>query len=676
MPRAEATAAMAAAVALGVGAALYLWARGASREPLPPVAPRAAQAPAPAPAKANPNAVKVIYGSNTGTAELFAKTLRSEASSRGFDVRCVDGATVPALLQEPDANDPEALEIPRTLGPEKNIILVLATYGEGDPTDSCVDLVEALRRTAKAVQGTPVKPLAGFNVAVFGLGDSSYKYFCKVGSDVAALLEQLGATLMLDRGEGDARFDLEESFDQWREELWGPLSAATGVNGVASGRAVEPDLTFNYVDAPENADIVRPFPPPASAMEPSLKTPFVAKIVMKEEIVNAPPARSNSEARSRTLHVELDINGARITYQAGDHLGLLPAHSDALVQAYLDALHITAEDAQRVVELTSKARANQRASPANTLPRRVTLSVALKWYVALAAAPKKATLRVLAQYCTDEAERDAFRALLSGNDAVEFRGVLQKHRTVLHFLRAFPSCRVPIGHFLEVMPRTAPRYFSVASDQLAHPTTVRIVVGLVEGGLCSELLDTLSVGDAVHIFVRKSTFHLPLRHKAKPVIMIGAGTGLAPYIGFCERRAAWRTRKTALGAGVVVFGCRRRSEDFIFEKELTAWADPSNATNDGRVLTHLLTAFSREQDKKVYVQHLVAEHAAAMAELITKQGAYVYICGDATNMASAVEQALLDAVLVGAEGMPPPAAAELLKRMEKEGRFLKDVWTA
>lgn len=152
-----------------------------------------------------------------------------------------------------------------------------------------------------------------------------------------------------------------------------------------------------------------------------------------------------------------------------------------------------------------------------------------------------------------------------------------------------------------MMPRITPRYFSISSDLLDTPTSVGITVAIVQGGLCTNMLRNMQINDKVPVFVRKSTFHLPLRDKERSIIMVGPGTGVAPFVGFVRRRTAWKNKNAMLGKAILFFGCRRPNEDYIYE-ELFQEALTNN------VLTDVFVAFSRVQEKKVYVQNLLHDN--------------------------------------------------------------------
>lgn len=651
------------------------------------------------------NRVDVIYGSNTGTAENFAKTLVSDGKRKGFAPKLVEGTAF-------------ATDVSSVLGDAPTIVFVVATYGEGEPTDDFREAFANLQEAVKSGSGRRESPP---RVAVFGLGDRSYKYFCKIAVDLEAMLKALGCQQFHATVLGDARGELEAEFDDWREHLWMRLAADTGLLLTDAPLAAEYGLVLHPANIEDGGGggsgtgilpDAKVYPSPASQSEPSKARPIVATIAVTRELLAPHPAPKRS-----TKHIELDIsNHAAMAYQAGDHCGIYPCNPDELVTEYLDALRVPEADRERVVELTRMIETRARTLRAvNILPGRVTLRQCFKWYLNLAGPPKRSTLRVCAQYCTDADEKRRFVTMFStspttpsavarsstsssaaasaGGISTSFLASDPPHapRIVLGYLKLFPSCAPDLGHFLEAMPLIVPRYFSIASDFLQHPKRIHLTVGIVDGGLCSGLLANAIAGDEVYMFVRKSTFHLPMQQKSRPVILIGPGTGVAPFIGFCQRREAWRQRAggrgslsssaslsgsaslasptaSVIGRCYFLFGCRNEQVDFLYRSELEAWRASD-------VVTHLGIAFSRDQDAKVYVQDRLRDVGPEIVHAILRESAHVFVCGDATKMAKDVEATLL-LLLEQHGGLSKAEAAKKMGQLETEHRYLKDVWAS
>eukprot|EP01065_Artemidia_motanka_P026946 TRINITY_DN32185_c0_g1_i1.p1 TRINITY_DN32185_c0_g1~~TRINITY_DN32185_c0_g1_i1.p1 ORF type:complete len:689 (+),score=226.45 TRINITY_DN32185_c0_g1_i1:67-2133(+) len=586
----------------------------------------------------------VLFGSQTGTAEGYARNLGREAKNIGFRVKVED------LFNYDPASIPS----------ETFVVFVMATYGEGEPTDSAKDFVDWMNDSSRC------EDLSKLRYAVFGLGDSQYKHFCQMGKDVDARMVELGAQRLCELGLGDADQNMEEDFDNWRGSLWAQASTVFGVTPKDEfAQKPECALQVKQHDAPGEG--LLPYPKVVStALAPSQKLPCWGTVARNDEMLKLRAVEGRS-----TRQIEIDVAGTALAqengYEGGDHLGVLPANADAVVAAYGRALQLSDKELDTVITLV----AADGSSARNNLPSRVTVRTALKWYFDLQGVPKKAVLRAFTHFTQDRAEREEFRSLLrvSHESAMRYREVVTELRTVVGFLEKFPSTKVPLAVFMEMMPRTQPRWYSIASDALFSPQTgrIHICLAVTPGGLASTFLGKTAVGDSVPVFVRKSTFHLPQREKRRPAIMIGPGTGVAPLIGFLYRRKAWRSKWHELGECHFYFGCRARNDDWLYQ-ELQ-----EECLKEG-VITKLRTAFSRDGPQKVYVQHHLRDDASDIWRLL-QANAIIYVCGDAKRMARDVDECLA-AICEGCGGMSREQAARYLAAKEKKGEYLKDVWTS
>jgi NADPH-ferrihemoprotein reductase len=404
----------------------------------------------------------------------------------------------------------------------------------------------------------------------------------------------------------------------------------------------------------------------------------------------------------------LDIANTAIAYQAGDHCGIFPVNPHAVVEEYLSFFGISRERWADTVELLSPTHHIQsRATMKNMFPAAVSLFDCLSRYIDLCGPVKKATLRELAKHCFIEEEKQTFLAILNSKDQAHgqersFASLKEQHRcrTVLDFLKLFPSSSsIPLNAFLEIMPRLQPRYYSIASDQQTHKTSIELLIKITPGGLFSEYLasEIAERRPQVPIFVRKSAFHLPTRNKQRPVVMIGPGTGIAPFIGFAHRRSGWIARKQPVGEAVLYTGCRYYDADFFFERDLSAFSSRSGPLDTGAPLTEVHVAFSRSPavlswcqeaalvsgkpavevlpGRRIYVQDLMRREPrdACLFEMIVHRGANIYICGDAGRMAKDVENAIIE-ILVKKGRMSLAAAEKYVQGLEAQERLLKDVW--
>jgi len=284
----------------------------------------------------------------------------------------------------------------------------------------------------------------------------------------------------------------------------------------------------------------------------------------------------------------------------------------------------------------------------------------------------------LVEYATNSEEKTALARLSSDGDPSDeySKFIKQDQRTIFEVLQHFPSVNPPLPHILELLPRLAPRYYSISSSSNAHPGRVHITsivvrfhtpTGREHHGVASTWLAKLPVGTKVPVFVRESHFKLPAT--PAPIIMVGPGTGLAPFRGFLQEIKHRRTAKgQADWESVLFFGCRHRQYDYIYEEELAGF-------EQDKTLTHLHVAFSRESSQKVYVQDKLGDHEMkeTLWHFLNDKKGYFYVCGDARQMAKAVHQTLINVVKECGK-MNEEQAIAFVESLQKSGRYLQDVW--
>jgi len=291
----------------------------------------------------------------------------------------------------------------------------------------------------------------------------------------------------------------------------------------------------------------------------------------------------------------------------------------------------------------------------------------------------KAVAGQLAHWAEDPEDKRAIARMLTSAGRGEWESWVRKAgRSIVEFLEAFPSVKPPLEVFLHICHPLHPREYTVASSSLANPTTIQLAVSILDEpktaadrrdaasrrlkGVCSNYFSRAK--GQVRLAVRASNFKLP-HDPATPVIMIGPGTGIAPMRAFCQEREALLRSEKTLGEALLFFGCRRPDQDFIYQEEMKQWVK-------AKVVTDLQLAFSREGDKKVYVQHRLEELGSRVWELISTRGAHVYVCG-ATSMGSDVVSAL-KRIAVANGSMNAAAAAKFVERLEHEKRLTQELW--
>ncbi|XP_054979631.1 methionine synthase reductase [Sorex araneus] len=407
-----------------------------------------------------------------------------------------------------------------------------------------------------------------------------------------------------------------------------------------------------------------------------------------------------SDAVKTALMVEVDIAQADFSYQPGDAVDVLCPNGEAEVQSLLQRLQLAGRAEHRVLlELRADTRKKGATLPPH-VPAGCSLRALLTWCVDIRATPKKAFLRALADCTGDEAERRRLQELCSRQGAADYgRWVRDAGAGLGDLLRAFPSCRPPLELLLEHLPKLQPRPYSCASSSLRRPGRLRFVFNVVEfasgawagavrRGLCTGWLAGL-VGPmlardgaggggapAPEIFISPraaNAFRLP-QDPSVPVIMVGPGTGVAPFIGFLEHREKLQEQlpEGPFGATWLFFGCRHRERDYLFRDELRRFQKLG-------VLTHLHVSFSRdapadgEAAPARYVQDHLRRQGAQLAHALLQERGCIYVCGDAKNMARDVNEALVE-VLSRAAGLTSLQALDALATLREERRYLQDVW--
>lgn len=501
---------------------------------------------------------------------------------------------------------------PRSIARLDTLLLVMSTHGEGDPPEDA----EALH---KFLLSDRAPRLDNLKFAVFALGDSSYPDFCQTGREFDSRLEALGARRLMDRIDVDV--DFEPAEDAWRPSLLGKLETVLKPGG---GAAAGPRLQL-IRDAESAVQRI------------DRRHPFDAEVLEISPLTVAP-------STSPVHHVEFLLEGSGLEWQPGDSLGVWPRNDDRLVD---EIIEVSGIDAEARVE-----RGAETLSSGEWLAHRLELTLLARPFVqAWAAAADSADLRAL----IDDRDRLA-----------EWTAT----RQVIDVLREFPA-RVDAQALVDMMRGISPRLYSIASSPLVGDDEIHLTVKRVGGLDCHDrlragvaswqLTESVSPGDKLPVYVEANPrFRLPEDPDA-PAIMIGPGTGVAPFRAFVQHRQA----AGATGANWLFFGARNRRTDFLYQLE---W---QRSRKEG-ALDRLSVAFSRDQAEKIYVQHRLRDQGRDVFDWL-ERGAHVYVCGDGQRMAADVHRALVD-VIVEQGGRTPQQAAEYLEAMKQSKRYQKDVY--
>ncbi|NHN34444.1 bifunctional cytochrome P450/NADPH--P450 reductase [Paenibacillus agricola] len=572
--------------------------------------------------KAHNTPLLVLYGSNMGTAEGIARELAEMGRYQGFRSEV-------APLNERVGKLPK----------EGAVFIVSASYN-GRPPSNAREFVQWLGN---------VEPgeLNGVRYAVFGCGDLNWKNtYQEIPRFIDDQLAAKGATRLTTRGEGDASGDFEKEVEDWRGGLWPNVMEAFGLKVNDKAEKEGNNLTVQFVSGFMDTPLAETY----EAIQ--------ATVVANRELQEAGSGR-------HTRHLEIKLPQG-LAYQEGDHLGVLPHNHKDLVDRVLRRFQLNSND-HLVLSATGRSVAHL------PLGRPVRLGELLGQTVELQEAVTRVQLRELAAFTVCPPHRRELEALLE--EEAYKNHVLKKHITMLDLLDKYEACELPFERFLELLPPLKARYYSISSSPRLQPEQASITVAVVheparngEGaykGVASNYLAELAVHDAVAIFVRTpdSGFQLP-EHPETPVIMIGPGTGVAPFRGFLQARQALKNEGKPLGPAHLYFGCRNAS-DHIYRDEMEQFEQ------EGLVTLH--SAFSRmDGQPKTYVQHLLQQNPEELIQLL-EQGGHLYICGDGSKMAPAVEAAL-QAIYEQVHSVGEQESSRWLNRLLAEGRYAKDVW--
>lgn len=534
----------------------------------------------------------VLYGTESGNSETLADLTVKVANQAGFKAKAVNMSDIKlAKLKEIE-----------------NLLVIVSTWGEGDPPESAVDFYEAF-------MSDKAPKLENTRYSVLGLGDTSYEHFCKMGKDFDGRLAALGAKRIYDRVDCDVDYD--DAFAAWQK---GALAALEAVAKPAATTVAAPVAT-------------------SAPVKYSRKNPFPSEL--KERVM-----LNGRGSAKETIHLEFDLEGSGLEYEAGDALAVIPHNAEDVVNDIMAATKLDPD------------------SPVLIKEQDYTLREALTTQLDVTAI----SLPVLKRY--NEIAKDAkLAAMLDPENKAQLQDYLYG-REIVDVLSDFPAKEITADALVGIMRKLPPRLYSIASSPKAHPGEVHLTVGVVRydahgrnrKGVCSTYLaERIEEGGKAEIFVTPNKhFKVPANPDA-PMIMIGPGTGIAPFRAFVEERKA----TGAKGKNWLFFGDQHYLTDFLYQME---WQD---YLADG-ILTKLDVAFSRDQAEKVYVQDRMRENAQELYAWL-KEGASFYVCGDASRMATDVDVALHD-IVKSEGGMSAEEAEAYVKQLKADKRYLRDVY--
>ena len=543
---------------------------------------------------AEPFSITVLSGSQTGNAKSVADKVAAELTEAGIAVKRV-------ALKDYKA---------KTIADEKYLLLVTSTQGEGEPPEEGVVL-------HKLLNGKKTPKLTELQFAVLGLGDSSYPNFCQAGKDFDQRFAELGATRLFERV--DADLDYIATAEQWIRDIV----------AIVKEKAAQASPVVQSIGTATTA-------PVAKESQYNKANPFPATLITNQKITGR---QSDKDVR----HLEFDLAGSDLHYQAGDALGVWFDNDPKLVDEILSF-----EQIDPTTEVTIEGKTQ-------------TISTALLSHLELT----QNTPAFVKGYSA-LANNEQLNDLVADNQALQ---KLVQRTPIVDVLHKFPA-KLTAEQLVSLLRPLTPRLYSISSSPVEVGEEVHLTVGVVRfehegrarsGAASSFLADRVEEDGAVRVFVEHNdNFRLP-NDMTKPIIMVGSGTGVAPFRAFMQQRVA----DEASGKNWLIFGNPHFASDFLYQTEWQQFAKEG-------FLHKYDFAWSRDQEKKIYVQDKIRENSTALWQWL-QEGAYFYVCGDASKMAKDVEQALLD--VIAKEGnLSPDEAEDYLNELREEKRYQRDVY--
>ncbi|MDC7861690.1 sulfite reductase subunit alpha [Pantoea ananatis] len=488
----------------------------------------------------------------------------------------------------------------------RHVLIVTSTYGEGEMPDNAQLFWDA-------ISASTAPRLEQMHFAVLAIGDTGYDGFCQAGKFLDMRLEQLGAKRVVDRIDCD--IDYEEPSNEWINSTMPQFASSAG----SSGTVLE--------SAPE-APVI-----PGS----NKSNPYAAALITNKRL-------SSEQSAKDIRHFEFDLTDSSLKYEAGDALGVIPVNEPSLVSLLLTQLNA---DYQTPVPGFDRSLGD------------------LLTYQFEISEPSRKLIEWVGQNTTNQELRHVLQ-----HDDKDALGVWLWGKDTLDLLQLELTRNLSVPEFVALLRPLQHRAYSISSSSKAHPNQVHLTIASVRyhsggrnrSGVCSTYLaERVRRGEKPAIFISPNkAFRVPANGNA-PLIMVGPGTGIAPFRAFLQERQA----TGAQGKNWLFFGDQHQEHDFIYREELTAWQESG-------LLTRLDLAFSRDQDKKIYVQNRMLEQGAELYAWL-QEGGYFYVCGDASRMAKDVDNALYEIVRQFG-GLSSERAADYIDQLKKEKRYLRDVY--
>ncbi|CAH8577265.1 unnamed protein product [Heterobilharzia americana] len=607
----------------------------------------------------NNTKVPIFYGSQTGTARKFAVDLGHHLHLCGIRNLVID---LKQLSMDVLVN--------LSFLDKCVVVFVLATYGEGEPTDNSRKFMEILENSHER--------LNNLHFSVFALGNSMYTYFNAFGISVDRLLVKHGAKRFQAISLGDELNELESAFVAWRDQLTSSMINFFDMDNGQDCLNKQYERIYFLKRTTWNLPLI-----------PYYIKLFISRTYVQQTLPYGTehyvhvPVVVNEElycGSSRSCrHIELDLSGTELSYKTGDHVALLAPNPPDIVKRIGDLLNV---DLNTVINLEA---VDSHSLIRHPFPCPCTYRHAFTYFVDITGPPGKNLFSACLNSIIDPDELQFVRLLISNSEEgkkLYSKWILEDHRGLTEVLQDLKTFRPPADLLLELLNPLKPRLYSISSSSLVHSRRIHITAAVVKyqttsgrlfKGLATSWLYSLHVENCqqtyikIPITIHSSKFYLP-RSRTIPIIMVAAGTGLAPFRAFIQERIKMANDKGGRnGQMMLFFGCRHETEDFIYSTEL------KQACATG--LLEIFSAFSRDSNDgtKVYVQHKLLQMGHKVWKLLDESHAYFYVCGNASGMARDVHSCLIEIIAKHSQ-LTNAAATNYVMDLRKQGRYRTDVW--
>lgn len=547
-------------------------------------------------------------------------------------------------------------------------ILVAATHGEGDPTDNALRMFTWLKKAAKDKQSELLKKVS---FSVFALGDTEYEKFCGAGKAFDEYLDKLGAKRVYQIGLGDTSNDLEGDFETWKKGLWVSLIDHWTKNQSEESKS-QPQKEASRPKIEKLKYPLKMAEPGEITEEQQIQPLCIRQYVGAKDVrIESVRECKQTNKYGSCLEVIYDLEGTGLTYNTAANLAVFAENTEQDVERVTKRFGYDKD--KRFVYVNA---GDEKAK--HPFPTPCTVGEALTKYCDLKGAADRKLFKDLSEFAKDDSDKEELIRLSKPEAKGDIEIMKQEYVSIMDILEKYESLDISDEVLLQMLPKMMPRYYTIASSSKLSPTKVRIAVSLSEFkskkgrefiGLTSGYLKNIhnkyfreesKESVTSRLFFKDSLFEYPADPKS-PIIMVGPGTGVVPFIAFSEERQYLKdkTPDIELGPAELYFGCKDRNHDYIYKEELAKFKE------DG-LITHIHEAYSREQENKVYVQDLIRLNKDNIVDLLRNQNAYFFMCG-ALEMGKSVEKTLEE--IFGDDGK------EFLTKIKDEKRFAKELWS-